>query len=634
MTFPPHADLDRLAAAVEALRALEAGIGAGAGGGVDAGASAVAGVGPDAGAVAGARADASAVDSASLAGPVLTGAQEMVRSLAVLGAVRAAVDAVAVHRIAVLERERSLDWDADPVQAAGHPSVESLLAELWKTPLPAARQLCGVARATAPRHTLQGEELPAEFPDLAQALLGNGAGSEHGDDPVSGDAANLGDDARDVADGLRPRVSVEQAGAIIRELVKTGPGCGLDDRAMGERVLIEHAPGLTVEQLAKLAVQVRERLDQDGTEPREQMQRRRRSLTISVTRDGMTHINWYLDAESAGHVLPQLTAYVSQDYRASRDKPGSGVSRPPSNAGSAGGVRFQLASRTEAAEGRSAAGGADAGGPAAGGPAAGGADAGGPAAGGADAGGSSASRAAEGGSAGCGSAAGGAAEGGAHADGANAGGADAGGPATDGSADPSPIMPESRTLAQLRSDGAVDAFRHLAGCSSPATRPPVTMIVRVGLDDLRSGDGTAHIDETLTPVSAGTARRLAADAQLIPMVLGGNSEVLDLGRSKRLFTPAQKLALAERDDGCAWTGCPHPPSYAQAHHIRWWDRDTGPTDLDNGILLCSQHHHRVHDDGWDIHIRDNTPWFTPPAHHDPTRTPRRGGRLRLPGSAP
>ena len=103
---------------------------------------------------------------------------------------------------------------------------------------------------------------------------------------------------------------------------------------MGERVLIEHAPGLTVEQLRKLAVQVRERLDQDGTEPREQAQRRLRSLTISTTRDGMIHINWYLDAESAGHVLPQLTAYVSQDYRASHHQPG-GLGAAPAPAASA-----------------------------------------------------------------------------------------------------------------------------------------------------------------------------------------------------------------------------------------------------------------------------------------------------------
>ncbi|HEY2557900.1 MAG TPA: HNH endonuclease, partial [Diaminobutyricibacter sp.] len=65
-----------------------------------------------------------------------------------------------------------------------------------------------------------------------------------------------------------------------------------------------------------------------------------------------------------------------------------------------------------------------------------------------------------------------------------------------------------------------------------------------------------------------------------------------------------------------------------------WDRDTGPTDLDNGILLCTHHHHRIHHDGWHITITDNTPWFTPPPHLDPSRTPRRGGRIQLPNSAP
>ena len=120
---------------------------------------------------------------------------------------------------------------------------------------------------------------------------------------------------RDAAGDLRPRVSVEQAAVIVRELVKTGPGCSLEHRALGERVLVEHAPGLTVEQMRRLAIQVRDRLDEDGTEPREQVQRRRRSLTISTTRDGMTHVDWYLDAVSAGHVLPQITAYVSHDFR-------------------------------------------------------------------------------------------------------------------------------------------------------------------------------------------------------------------------------------------------------------------------------------------------------------------------------
>jgi hypothetical protein len=207
-------------------------------------------------------------------------------------------------------------------------------------------------------------------------------------------------------------------------------------------------------------------------------------------------------------------------------------------------------------------------------------------------------------------------------------------------------LPESRTLGQLRSDAATDVFRHLAACTPPTGttpagtmsasvgRPPVTMIVRIGLDALHTGTGSAEIDGIAAPISARTARRLAADAHLIPAVLGSNSEVLDLGRSRRLFSRAQRLALAERDDGCAWPGCPHPPSYTEAHHIRWWDAHTGPTDLNNGILLCTTHHHRIHADNWDIPIHNNTPHFNPPSHIDPHRKPRPGGRIRHPTNPP
>ncbi|NEN04406.1 DUF222 domain-containing protein [Diaminobutyricibacter tongyongensis] len=503
MTFPAADDLDAVAAALDALRALE----------TDPDAVDAVGRGDD-----GAGSDVGAGDVA------LSEAQLHARSLAAIGAVHAAVERVALRRIAALDRAVSLDPATDPVRAGGHRDIGSFLAELWRTSLPHARQLCAVARATAPKHTLAGEELPPEFPELAAALLGDPADPDH---PEAGAASD--------AD-----VSVEQAAVIIRELAKTGNGCTREQRSAGERLLVEHALALTVEKMRRLAIQLRDRLDEDGTEPREQIQRRRRSLTITTTRDGMTRIDWRLDAESAGHVVPQITAYVSRDLRTTR-------SQPVAPHDVKNGVRFED-------------------------------------------------------------------------------------PELDTPA--MPAMPETRSMAQLRSDGAVEVFRHRAGCTSGVNSPPVTMIVRVGLDQLRSGKGVAEIDEVPRPVSAATARRLAADANLIPMVLGRDSEVLDLGRKQRLFSPAQKHALAERDGGCAWTGCPHPPSYTQAHHIRWWDRDTGPTDLKNGILLCSHHHHRVHDDGWDIQVREHIPWFTPPAHLDPSRTPRKGGRIRLPDRAP
>ncbi len=163
--------------------------------------------------------------------------------------------------------------------------------------------------------------------------------------------------------------------------------------------------------------------------------------------------------------------------------------------------------------------------------------------------------------------------------------------------------------------------------------PPVSVVVRIALDALQSGLGTGEIDGLSTPVSARTVRRMAADAGLVPAVLGGHGEVLDFGRSRRLFSRAQRLALAERDGGCAWPGCPHPPAYTEAHHIRWWNAHGGATDLDNGILLCSAHHHRVHDDGWGLRVTEGTPEFIPPSHVDPYRRPRRGGRVRYPRAA-
>ena len=127
---------------------------------------------------------------------------------------------------------------------------------------------------------------------------------------------------------------------------------------------------------------------------------------------------------------------------------------------------------------------------------------------------------------------------------------------------------------------------------------------------------------------------MAAEAHIIPAVLGGPSEVLDLGRSNRLFSRAQRLALDERDEGCAVANCHKSPSFAEAHHIRWWTRDAGLTDLKNGILLCSKHHHAIHQGGWDVVIRDGVPWFIPPSSVDAYRRPRRGGRAPVPELVP
>lgn len=119
------------------------------------------------------------------------------------------------------------------------------------------------------------------------------------------------------------------------------------------------------------------------------------------------------------------------------------------------------------------------------------------------------------------------------------------------------------------------------------------VVVTIPLQTLTDGLGTAVTDTGCT-LSAGQARRLACTAGVLPAVLGGKSQVLDLGRSRRLFSPAQRKALIIRQRECAADGCSIPAPWSEAHHVEPWQRG-GRTDLDNAVLLCSYHHHRAHD---------------------------------------
>ena len=193
--------------------------------------------------------------------------------------------------------------------------------------------------------------------------------------------------------------------------------------------------------------------------------------------------------------------------------------------------------------------------------------------------------------------------------------------------DGDPRDADARTVGQIRADALVGLARHGMSCDEPTSGVSTTVVVRIGLSELRAGTGLGDSDNLAGPVSAGTLRAMAADAEIIPMVLGADSEILNVGRARRLFTRAQRLALVERDGGCAM--CHAPPSYCEAHHIRWWDRHLGKTDLDNGVLLCTGCHHRVHRDGWQIETVDGQVWITAPRSVDPSQSPRLGGRARM-----
>ena len=139
---------------------------------------------------------------------------------------------------------------------------------------------------------------------------------------------------------------------------------------------------------------------------------------------------------------------------------------------------------------------------------------------------------------------------------------------------------------------------------TPADRLPThggtatTVMVMIDLDTLRTGLGLVETS-TGEVLTAAQARRMACTAGIIPVVLGGPGEILDLGRTRRLFSPAQRKAMAIRDRGCRAEDCDIPAAWCEANHTHTpWARG-GRTDLARGVLLCSLHHHRAHDRTWD-----------------------------------
>ncbi|WP_169787753.1 HNH endonuclease signature motif containing protein [Luteipulveratus mongoliensis] len=170
--------------------------------------------------------------------------------------------------------------------------------------------------------------------------------------------------------------------------------------------------------------------------------------------------------------------------------------------------------------------------------------------------------------------------------------------------------PDPRPAATRRADALIEVVRR--GVSAPGEQPKAAkaqVVVTLPWEELaedlgragvrvgagagvaaRAGAGTTATGEVL---SAQVVRRMACDAGIVPMVLGSAGEVLDVGREVRLFTPAQRRTLWQRDQGCTFPGCTIPAQWCDAHHVVWWSRG-GRTDLANAALLCQRHHTLVH----------------------------------------
>jgi hypothetical protein len=156
------------------------------------------------------------------------------------------------------------------------------------------------------------------------------------------------------------------------------------------------------------------------------------------------------------------------------------------------------------------------------------------------------------------------------------------------------IATDPRTPAKRRADALLEVVqRGVASAENVPTTDKAKIVVTIDHDVLAGrleGTGLAMTGDVL---SAPTVRRLACDAAVVPMVLGGASEPLELGRERRLVTKGLRIALWQRDGGCSFPGCTIPASWCDAHHVVPWYLG-GQTNLRTMALLCRRHHTYVH----------------------------------------
>jgi hypothetical protein len=166
---------------------------------------------------------------------------------------------------------------------------------------------------------------------------------------------------------------------------------------------------------------------------------------------------------------------------------------------------------------------------------------------------------------------------------------------------------DTRTVPQRRADALVDlAHYSLFGGGLPdhgGDRP--TVMVTIDYDQLvtqiteKTGVPTLNGPYGPTPITPQTARRIACDADIIPAVLGGDGTILDLGRSQRTWSTAQRRAARLRDSGCVWPKCQASLAHCDLHHLDFWSLG-GRTDHDKSAHLCPFHHWLVHHRNWQI----------------------------------
>jgi hypothetical protein len=161
---------------------------------------------------------------------------------------------------------------------------------------------------------------------------------------------------------------------------------------------------------------------------------------------------------------------------------------------------------------------------------------------------------------------------------------------------PEPVEGQISTLSERRADALVEMARRVLQTTNSTARRSSDAIVLIPFDTFANGGVASYADGTT--VTPDRVRQLLCDAVITPLLQGDAGQPLWMGRSVRTATDAQRRALVARDRHCAFPGCHRPVSWTQVHHIEFWTRDHGPTDIDNLCLVCTTHHDLLHKPGW------------------------------------
>jgi Domain of unknown function (DUF222)/HNH endonuclease len=157
------------------------------------------------------------------------------------------------------------------------------------------------------------------------------------------------------------------------------------------------------------------------------------------------------------------------------------------------------------------------------------------------------------------------------------------------------------TRSQRRVVALTEMCNRILANDRPTERRASDLTVIYKLADFNLTNPFAtYADGTVVPVDR--LQRMLCDAIITAIGISDDGQPLRMGRALRTASPAQWRALVARDRHCAFPGCYRPPSACDAHHILEYDRDNGPTDIENLALLCRYHHGLIHKKGWTIQL--------------------------------